>query len=153
MIDGLRRGFLQVEKYDQNWRLHFANTKGECKVWSVWKKRLKINIRGFENHTSDVAIITNDYRSNWEHVKRRKSEIVDKTENKLLVIFKSHDGNAMMMMIERKTCERRFNSRHQKTILVFSQGLILIQKRCSKWHQLPHCASTIQQQCHLLTAT
>ena len=42
-------------------------------------------------------------------MKRRKSEIVDKTENKLLVIFKSHDGNAMMMMIERKTCERRFN--------------------------------------------
>ena len=38
-------------------------------------------------------------------MKRRKLEIVDKTENKLLVIFKSHDGNAMMMMIERKTCK------------------------------------------------
>ena len=54
------------------------------------------------------AIITNDYRSNREHVKRRKSEIVDKNENKLLVIFKSQDGNAMMMMIERKRCEPRF---------------------------------------------
>ena len=42
-------------------------------------------------------------------MKRRKSEIGDKTENKLLVIFKSHDGNAMMMMIESKTCERLFN--------------------------------------------